>query len=106
MTKFALILLAMALVSTCVFAVDGIVLINQSTVTAAGGFPYIISQPGSYRLSGPLVMNTTLAGNLSGKDVAIGIASSGVVLDLNGFSITVNNIIPSIGHPFSAIAEK
>ena len=64
----------------CLFAVDGVVLINQSTVTAAGGFPYKITQPGSYRLSGNLTVpdaNTT----------AISIRTTGVTLDLNGFSI-------------------
>jgi hypothetical protein len=38
------------------FAVDGVVLINQSTVMAAGGFPYKITQPGSYKLSGNLAV--------------------------------------------------
>ena len=32
----------MALVPFCAFAVDDVVLINQSTVNAAGGFPYTI----------------------------------------------------------------
>jgi hypothetical protein len=100
-----LLFLTMALLPACAFAVDGVVLINQSTVMAAGGFPYVIMQPNSYKLSGNLTMNTTPAGNLSGKDVAIAIASSGVTLDLNGFSITVINTIPSIGHDFFAIAE-
>jgi len=36
-------------------AVDGTVLINQATVLAAGGFPYRITQSGSYRLSGNLL---------------------------------------------------
>ena len=49
--------------ATSAFAVDGQVLINQSTVMAAGGFPYIISNSGSYKLSGNLTMNTTSAGN-------------------------------------------
>ena len=56
-------LLIAALAAPCAFAVDGIVLINQSTVMAAGGFPYIISQPGSYKPSGNLTMNTTQAGD-------------------------------------------
>ena len=47
-------LLAGALLASSAFAVDGVVLINQSTVTAAGGFPYSITQSGSYRLSGNL----------------------------------------------------
>src|SRR5437867_7286405 len=90
MRKTILVVLAMALVPACSFAVDGQVLINQSTVMAAGGFPYIISQPGSYKLSGNLTISTSITGNYAGLDIAIGIKSSGVVLDLNGFSITVN----------------
>ena len=109
-TVFAL-LLAMALAAPSALAVDGAVLINQSTVTAAGGFPYIISQPGSYKLSGNLTMNTTSNGNHNGVDIAIGISSSRVTLDLNGFTITVNNVAPvsgcctTINHDFYAIAE-
>jgi hypothetical protein len=61
------------------FAVDGQVLINQSTVMAAGGFPYAITQPGSYKLSG----NLTPPVNVS----AISISARGVTLDLNGFGI-------------------
>src|SRR6266436_6650069 len=98
MSKTVLLVLAMALVPFCAFAVDGVVLINQSTVMAAGGFPYVISQPGSYKLSGNLTMNTTNTGNYRGNDVPIVISSSSVVLDLNGFSIIVNNMDPNIGH--------
>jgi len=70
------------------FAVDGVVLINQSTVTAAGGFPYTISQPGSYKLSG----NLTVPAGVNG----IQIAASNVVLDLNGFSITGSGSLSGI----------
>ena len=105
MRKTVLLVLAMALVPACLFAVDGVVLINQSTVMAAGGFPYIIKDPGSYKLSGNLTMSTTTTGNYSGLDIAIGINSSGVVLDLNGFSIIVNNNNQSILHNFYAIAD-
>ena len=62
MTKTVFVVLATALVPFRAFAVDGTVLINQSTVTAAGGFPYKIMQSGSYRLSGNLIVpdaNTT-----------------------------------------------
>ena len=62
------------------FAVDGQILINQSTVTAAGGFPYKITQPGSYKLSGNLVVPASTNGIL--------IEAEGVTLDLNGFSIS------------------
>ncbi len=106
MRKTVLLVLAMGLVPTCSFAVDGVVLINQSTVMAAGGFPYIIKDPGSYKLSGNLTMNTTLLGNYFAVwDIAIAIASSNVNLDLNGFAITVNNSDPNIGHNFYVIKE-
>lgn len=69
------------------FAVDGVVLINQSIALAgsvtpgdAPGFPVTISEPGSYQLSGNLVVpdaNTT----------AIQITANNVTIDLNGFSI-------------------
>src|ERR1700682_4504928 len=81
MRKTVLVALATVLVPACVFAVDGVVLINQSTVLAAGGFPYRITQPGSYKLSG----------NLQAKDQntdVIEISSDNVTIDLNGFSIT------------------
>ena len=61
------------------FGVDGQVLINQSTVMAAGGFPYKITQPGSYKLTG----NLTVPANTDGIDIN----ASHVTLDLNGFSL-------------------
>jgi hypothetical protein len=79
MRKTALVVLTMALVPACVFAVDGQVLINQSTLNAAGG-TYTITQPGSYKLSGNLLVrdeNTT----------AILVTADNVTIDLNGFSI-------------------
>jgi len=95
-----------ALLPACLFGVDGVVLINQATVMAAGGFPYTISSPGSYKLSGNLTMATSQTGNIPGalQDVAILISSSDVTLDLNGFSITVNNSFDIAGHIFNAIA--
>jgi hypothetical protein len=75
------------LVSAPVFAVDGVISIDQNHVLAgnitpgnAPGFPVTISQSGSYRLSGNLIvpnLNTT----------AIQITADFVTLDLNGFSI-------------------
>jgi hypothetical protein len=61
------------------FAVDGTTLINQATVTAAGGFPFNITQSGSYRLSGNLVPINAQA---------INITAANVTLDLNGFTIS------------------
>jgi hypothetical protein len=79
MNKTGLLALAMLLVPAYAFAVDGQVLINQSTVMAAGGFPYTISQSGSYKLSGNLVVPAGSA--------AIQISASYVTLDLNGFTV-------------------
>jgi hypothetical protein len=62
------------------FAVDGVVLINQASVTAAGGFPFKITESGSYKLSGSLVVP-------AGTD-GIDIQANDVTLDLNGFSIS------------------
>jgi parallel beta-helix repeat protein len=83
-------LTALAVLSTLscrVYAVDGIVLINQANASAGNvtpgdtpGFPVTISAPGSYKLSSNLVMpdaNTT----------AIEITTNNVSIDLNGFSI-------------------
>jgi hypothetical protein len=74
-----------ALFLVCVqsgFAIDGQILINQSTVMASGGFPYRITQPGSYKLSG----NLTAPLNVS----AIKFDTSNVTLDLGGFTINCN----------------
>lgn len=79
MRKALLCLTAMTVAPACLYAVDGQVLINQSTLNAAGG-TYTITQPGSYKLSG----------NLMAKDQntdVIRIASDFVTIDLNGFSI-------------------
>lgn len=77
---------AFMLVPATAFAVDGVILIDQNKALAgsvtpgdAAGFPVTISQPGSYRLSG----NLTVPGGTDG----IVIGTSGVTLDLNGFSI-------------------
>lgn len=56
--------------------------INQAVVDATGGFPYTISVPGYYRLTGNLT-KTAADGTVS----AIVIASSNVTLDLAGFTI-------------------
>jgi hypothetical protein len=80
MTKHLLSTLAFTLIPVCASGVDGVVLINHSTVTTSGGFPYVISQPGSSKLSGNLVVD-------GGKD-GIEISTSNVFLDLNGFDIS------------------
>ena len=82
MTRVALRVSIFMAVLGCVpaFAIDGVVLINQATVVASGGFPFKITQAGSYKLSGNLVVPAETNG--------IEISAIGVTLDLNGFSIT------------------
>src|SRR5437588_2480577 len=70
-----------------IYAVDGVILIDQNRALAgnvtpgdAPGFPVTISVAGSYRLSGNLTVpdaNTT----------AIEVTADSVTIDLNGFSI-------------------
>ncbi len=74
-----LLVLCSLVIAVPVFAVDGTVLINQASVTASGGFPYKITQPGSYKLSSNLVVPANTD--------AVQILVSHVTLDLNGFSI-------------------
>ena len=70
-----------------VYAVDGVILIDQTRALTGGvtpgdtpGFPITLSQPGSYRLTGNLtVPNATTA--------AITIGADNITIDLNGFSI-------------------
>jgi hypothetical protein len=70
-----------------VWAVDGVIQINQAkalagAVTAgdAPGFPVTISEPGSYRLTSDLTVPNS-------NTNAVSITADGVTLDLNGFSI-------------------
>jgi hypothetical protein len=63
-------------------SLDGVTLIDETTITAAGGYPYQITKPGSYRLSGNLTV--------PGSEDAIHILADGVTLDLGGFSITAS----------------
>jgi hypothetical protein len=102
--------IALMMVPVCGFAIDGQVLINQSTVIASGGFPYRITQPGSYKLSGNLALNTSQNANYSGPggpaDVAILIEANNISLDLNGFSITITDTMgKALGHPFYGVLE-
>ena len=59
---------------------DGVAELNQAIVEAAGGFPFEISEPGRWVLTGDLVvpdLNTT----------AIRIDASQVSINLNGFAV-------------------
>lgn len=65
-------------------AADGVIEINQAAVEAAGGFPYVITQPGSYVLTGNLTVD---ADNTD----AIQVRAEHVHIDLNGFVIQGND---------------
>ena len=80
MNKSVIILATMVLAQVSAYAVDGQVLINQSTLNASGG-TYPITSAGSYKLSGNLQQKD------NNTDVIV-IASDNVTIDLNGFSIT------------------
>jgi hypothetical protein len=76
--------------------------INDSLVQLAGGFPFTISAPGSYRLTS----NLDVRAEPTPEDVtAIVIAASDVTLDLNGFEIlgpTVCTSSPTVCAPFGS----
>jgi hypothetical protein len=85
--RLGLLLFAILLVSApSAFAVDGVILINQNTSVASipgcphAGFPIVICQSGSYRLTGNL---TVPDANTDGVDIN----ADNVTLDLNGFTI-------------------
>jgi len=69
------------------FGADGMILINQSTSVNGlpgcqnSGFPILICQPGSYRLSGNLTVSDP------NTDAIRVVISSAVSIDLNGFVI-------------------
>ena len=61
-------------------AAEGVIEINQASVEAAGGFPFEISESGSYRLTGNLEVDDV-------DTTAIWVRASYVTVDLNGFTI-------------------
>lgn len=73
-------LLSGVLLAHAVRAGDGAIEINQASVLAAGAFPYVITQPGKYVLTGNLTLPTA-------DTTGIQIQARGVTLDLNGFGI-------------------
>ena len=64
-------------------AVDGVIEISQVGVEAAGGFPFVIADSGSYRLTSNLTVTTdnVNAINVGGENLRY------VTIDLNGFTI-------------------
>ena len=97
MTRLVLLAVSAILFATSAFAVDGQVLINQSTVIAAGGFPYRITQPGSYKLTGNLTMTTTVNGNQLDASFRIPSAS------LNSLNVAAPGLDPP--HPLDLLED-
>ena len=95
---------ALVLVSGAAYAqpiqINQAVVAANATNRATGGFPYMITQPGSYQLSGNLVVPAGVNG--------IGIAANNVTLDLNGFNITLlgPNIAIFTDNPQSTITIR
>lgn len=81
---FALIL--MSLGSVAARAADGVVIIDQATVLASGGFPYVINAPGSYRLESNLTAKASDGIHIVNGDVQLGDGDSGgpVLLQVGG----------------------
>jgi hypothetical protein len=76
-----------------VWAVDGVIEINQAKVKAGGGhFPFVITQPGSYRLTSNLDVTdaTARASGVSAENttaISVPTGVDNVTIDLNGFAI-------------------
>ncbi len=79
---FAALTLTIGLLPVAGASAQGYIEINQAIVDAGGGFPYVISAPGSYQLTGNLTKTAA-----DGSVPAIEITTSNVVLDLGGFTI-------------------
>jgi hypothetical protein len=60
-------------------AVDGVNEINQTSILAAGGFPYVIPAAGSYVLTGDLAAPPGIGALVAGAD--------NIKIDLNGFTV-------------------
>jgi hypothetical protein len=70
--------------TTIVEAVDGVTEISQAGIEAGGGFPYLVTSPGTYRLTS----NLDVRGETSPENVtAIRVLADDVTVDLNGFRI-------------------
>jgi hypothetical protein len=99
------ILALISLTPATVFAVDGVILIDQNKALAGNvtpgdgaGYPVILSLSGSYRLSGNLTVPVSATG--------IQITADGVSLDLNGFSIIGPGVFPGGGNAINGDNRK
>jgi hypothetical protein len=81
-TRLIVSLLVLLAATAPALAVDGVREISQAAIEAAGGFPYVISETGSYRLTSNLTVASTSANAIEVGDNVI------VTIDLNGFTIS------------------
>src|SRR5260370_27353809 len=103
LTVWSLVLLASAVVAVSAapaYAVDGVVLINQNTSVnglpgcGSSGFPIVICNSGSYKLSGNLVVPGS-------SGIVINV--SNVTIDLDGFTISGSVTCTGSGSSLSCI---
>lgn len=66
--------------ASAAYAADGVIEINQASVDAADGFPFEITAPGSYKLTGDLTVPDA-------DTTGIEVSAANVTIDLNGFGI-------------------
>jgi len=79
-TRLAYFVIGLMLATTPVYAADGVIEINQASVEAADGFPFVINEGGSYVLTSNLQVDTADTDGIS-------IQGNLIDLDLNGFII-------------------
>ena len=75
-----LIPVAISMVASASFGVDGVTEIHQAAIESGSGFPYMITTSGSYRLTSGLSVSNA-------NTDAIFVTAANVTIDLNGFTI-------------------
>lgn len=68
-------------------ATDGVIEINQAKVIASGGFPFQISQSGSYRLTSDLDVTVVGLPDSTNTDAIQIVGAASTTIDLNGFRL-------------------
>lgn len=89
-------LLGLLACSLAAHASDGVIEINHAKIMAGSGYPYYITQAGSYRLTSNLAQPTP-------DTVVILIGTDNATIDLNGFAITGSNTCTQAGGVGTAV---
>ncbi len=84
-TRLALLSGLLLIFATPALGAEGVVLVNQARVEGSGGFPFDITQAGTYRLTSNL--DVTGAADPPNTTAITVNSSDAVFIDLNGFSI-------------------